>query len=309
MKIINDLKQPVLIACNDAGSANIIAHWIKDLSGNDFIFHLGGPAVKIFKKHVQNFKNLPLKQAIKDCNSLISGTGWASCLEHDARIEAKIKNIKSVAVIDHWVNYEKRFMFNDTTCFPNEIWVTDKYAFEIASNTFNNIKIKLLENIYLKNEIEKILSYRSQVNLNEKDNIHILYVLEPIIKKWMENETCSGEFQALEFFKNNLHYFCENPKNCVIYLKTHPSENHNKYDEWILKNSHLQIQLLPINEELNKSISRSHWVVGCNTFAMVIALKAKIKVASTIPKYGPKCDLPYKEIVKIRDLKIENKSL
>ena len=55
MKIINDLKQPVLIACNDAGSANIIAHWIKDLSGNDFIFHLGGPAVKIFKKHVQNF--------------------------------------------------------------------------------------------------------------------------------------------------------------------------------------------------------------------------------------------------------------
>ena len=150
------------------------------------MFHLGGPAVKIFNKFFKNFKNLPLKKAIKDCNSLISGTGWETCLEHNARIEAKIKSIKSIAVIDHWVNYKERFKFNNKSCFPNEIWVTDRHAFEIASNIFKNIKIKLLENIYLKNEVEKIKSYRRQFKLNDEDNINILYVLEPIIKKWKE---------------------------------------------------------------------------------------------------------------------------
>ena len=65
MTLINNLKQPILIACNDAGSANIIAHWIKDLSANNFMFHLGGPAVKIFNKFFKNFKNLPLKKRLK----------------------------------------------------------------------------------------------------------------------------------------------------------------------------------------------------------------------------------------------------
>ena len=34
--------------------------------------------------------------------------------------------------------------------------------------------------------VEKIKSYRRQFKLNDEDNINILYVLEPIIKKWKE---------------------------------------------------------------------------------------------------------------------------
>ena len=105
----------------------------------------------------------------------------------------------------------------------------------------------------------------------------------------------------IRIFKNNLHYFCKDPKNCIIYLKTHPSENHNKYDKWISDNSHLKLKLLPVNEELSNLYQGliSGWMQHlCNGDS----LKAKIKVASTIPRYGPKCDLPFKEIVKIRDL-------
>ena len=41
------------------------------------------------------------------------------------------------------------------------------------------------------------------------------------------------------------------------------------------KNKHLKIELTP-DEDLNLSIARASWVVGCNTFAMVVALKANI---------------------------------
>ncbi len=40
--------------------------------------------------------------------SIITGTGWASDLEHSARLLAASHGKPTIAVIDHWVNYEAK---------------------------------------------------------------------------------------------------------------------------------------------------------------------------------------------------------
>jgi hypothetical protein len=57
-----------------------------------------------------------------------------------------------IGVLDNWENFEKRWPLE----LPDEIWTTDKYAFEIASRVFNNQEIKLVRNAYLENLKEKL---------------------------------------------------------------------------------------------------------------------------------------------------------
>ena len=73
---------------------------------------------------------------MKKDNILLTGTSWSSTLEHKARKLASNKKIYSIAVIDHWVNYKKRFQFNNEYVLPNEIWLTDLVSFHIAKDIF-----------------------------------------------------------------------------------------------------------------------------------------------------------------------------
>ena len=77
---------------------------------------------------------------------MLTGTSWSSSLEHKARKLASYKDTYSIAVIDHWVNYKKRFEFNNEYILPNEIWVTDLVSFHLAKNIFRH-KVRMLPNL------------------------------------------------------------------------------------------------------------------------------------------------------------------
>ena len=98
-------------------------------------------------------KTYDFESFLNDSELLISGTGWESNLEHNARKKASQANIYSVAVIDHWVNYKLRFG-DQQTILPNEI-VTDKYAFDLAKNISRDTN-KTLPNYYLEDITKKI---------------------------------------------------------------------------------------------------------------------------------------------------------
>lgn len=299
---INDIfklyQSPIAIVCNDAGAANIILFWIKSLVNIDLKLHLTGPAKKIFEKEFYNFPNLSLEESIEQSNTLISGTGWSSTLEHDARKIAKKKGIHSIAVIDHWVNYKERFFFDNKEILPNEIWVTDIHSFDIASKVFKNIKLRQLSNLYLAEQVKKIKKFKKHKN---KVHNNVLYALEPIRKKWKGESKLPGEIQALNFFIQNLHVLGLD-KNSKIQLRPHPSEPREKYEKWCANQKDFNIEISLPSEELYEAIAKSEWVVGCDTYVLVIALMAKRKVASTLPINGPECLLPHKEIIKMKKM-------
>jgi hypothetical protein len=86
-----------------------------------------------------------------------------------------------------------------------------------------------------------------------------------------------------------------------ITLRPHPSDPPDKYNDWLKAHSSLDIALDSQNG-LNEAISQARWVVGAETFAMVVASAAGRKTYSSLPPWAKRCSLPISEIIHMRDL-------
>ena len=82
---------PLAISLHDAGAANLVIGWL--LSGPMPVVrvHVGGPAESLWRNAFPQIATMTLSDALSGAVALLSGTGWASILEHSAMMEASIK--------------------------------------------------------------------------------------------------------------------------------------------------------------------------------------------------------------------------
>jgi hypothetical protein len=254
---------------------------------------LQGPALRIWEDNpIVGATLVPdIKIALSGAKALLSGTGWATDLEKRAREMASILGMPSIAVIDHWVNYKERFIKDGVKTLPQQVWVADEYALEKAKRELPGTAIKMLPNLYLQNAAAEVLSLTDQND--------ILYLLEPIRSTWARN-AMGGEFDALDFFIANLR-LVNNDEVSKICLRAHPSDFLGKYDNWIAWNRDLGV-CLDESSTLSEAISNAKWVVGSETFGMVVALEAGRTVICSLPPYAHNCRLPYKSILHLKDM-------
>lgn len=286
------LKSPLALVCHDAGAANLIVSWMKNWQGVVIPF-MQGPAKKIWDEHFPQIKNASdLATAITFASVVVTGTSWASDLEHIARIEASRQKKQNVAVLDHWVNYSSRFEWSGTIKLPDQIIVFDEFAREIATNIFRPIPIVTLKNFYEENKVHLI----NDLPKGRKNTI--LYLLEPARDKW--GKDLDGEFQAIDYFFDMFDRIGFDLDSKIIF-RPHPSECINKYDQYLLRFSQYNIKIDAISP-LEIAIAESESVVGCQSYAMVIALKAGRKVISVLPKNAPNCNLPHPGIIRLKEL-------
>ncbi len=295
--MLSEIDKPIVVVAHDAGAVNHIIAWLKKFGHEEVYPYVRGPAMKAWSDA------FPIASIRSDLNSdilqscvMITGTGWASSFEHDARVMASKLGIRSIAVVDHWTNYRERFIFNSCEQLPDEIWVTDKYAFNLALELFGSLKIVLMPNSYLEQQLVEISASESK---QEKGVTNLLYVLEPIRNSWGP-DLHNGEFMGLDFFKENLHHI-ESLEKLKIKLRPHPSDALGKYDMWISNQKNIDITL-DDSTSLAAAIAWSHIVVGCQTYAMVVALAAGKRVYSSVPKWAPECVLPQSEITRISEM-------
>jgi hypothetical protein len=295
------LKSPVCVVCHDAGATNLIFAWLRawaetgKLDEFEFKLCLSGPAEKIWQLYPVPLPYMQLHteltKALTDSQTVLTGTGWASSLEHDARRLASVAQIPSIAVIDHWVNYTQRFERNGVVVLSDEIWVSDPYAAEMAKKLFKGIAVVELPNTYLQNLVKEIPPVK-------QDCMNLLYVLEPIRNDWSKG--VPGEFQALDFFVKNFEKIV-GTEFVNITLRPHPSDAPGKYEAWIQSHANLQIHL-DNHVNLNDAIANARWVVGAETFAMVIASATGRATYSSLPPWANRCSLPIGEIIHLQDL-------
>ena len=286
------VEKPIAIVANDAGAAAQIFAWLNSgfLNISECKFCLDGPAAALFKIQQPKVKLFSLNDVLVGAKTLLSGTGWSSSLEHVARLKAKNNGIKSVAVIDHWFNYKERFIRENVEILPDTIWVSDKYAYREATKCFPFIDVIEQRNDYMLEQVKQINSHKVKKN---KKFINILYLLEPIRDSWVGKEVL-GEFQALDFFTKSITKLNLSKKFSII-LKPHPSDPKNKYDQW-LNDTNIPNINIEEKKSLSSLIAWSDVVVGCETYAMVVALSANKRVISSLPENAHKCRLPFKEI-------------
>ena len=278
------LKSPVAVVCHDAGAANLVFAWLREWTELGLLEEfklkllLQGPAEKIWLQNPVPLTQMEwlteLSSGLKGCQTVLTGTGWASTLEHAARQMALSLQIPSIAVIDHWVNYHQRFERQGLVVLPSQIWVSDPDAESLVKTFFKDVPVLTLPNAYLRDLIKDIPPV-------EQGCLNLLYVLEPLRTDWGRGQL--GEFQALDYFVKNLKKIVGD-KPVQITLRPHPSDPAGKYDAWIHSHAYLNIQL-DSHIDLKGAITQARWVVGAQTFAMVVANAAGRETYSSLPPW------------------------
>jgi hypothetical protein len=291
-----------LIVSHDAGGAEILSSWVRENGGGDYRFVLNGPAAEIFTGKLANIKIEPadrLKELMGGSDLVVTGTSWSSDLEKEAIVLARSTGIKSASFIDHWVNYPERFKYNGATVLPDEIWVGDEYAFDLAGKYFPGHPLKLVPNPYFKsirNDLNKI-----GVEKDRGRGIRMLYVCEPISEHALKeygDERHYGytEFEAIENLFGNLPMLFSSNEITDIRLRMHPAEIKDKYNGLLTGLNDSRVAL-SMGSSLLQDCVWADWVMGCESMGLVIGLLAGKKVFSVIPQGGQACSLPQKEIV------------
>ena len=296
-KLEDFVKPPLAVVCHDAGAANLIVKWLKNYTGGLKPCMLG-PAKIIWEKHFPGTKLTSIDTVLNGSKSLLSGTGWGD-VEHSARIKAKKRRIKNIAVIDHWTDYRERFTRNDNEELPDIIVVSDNYAYQKTQNFFPSIFVIELPNYYLQAQAKLARSERLKECKDPIENI--LIIAEPLRQKKLGNDTYL-EFDAIEFFMKSLNKINISSNYIHIVLRLHPSEAQGKYDHILKKYQHL-VTKFNVSKHINlyPDIAWADLVVGMNSYALVVSLSAGVPTMSILPPLSVSCILPFKEIMQLKD--------
>lgn len=290
---------PFAVVCHDAGAANLVIGWLKNSVNLRLRAHMRGPALRLWTEAFPEYPVVSLQDALQGVEHLLSGTSWASDLEHKARLMARSRGIPIIATVDHWVNYKERFIRDGMLVLPDEVWVADDEAFAEATQCFPDLILRQFSNEYLLAQVAQVHTLNTLRSPGKSE--HILYALEPIRQSWSGNDTRAGEFQALDYFLLRLDSLGLSDK-AEIRLRPHPSDEIGKYDEWIQsRRREFNVGLAP-EESLAEALSWADCVAGCESFVLVISLASGKKTVSTLPPWAHACRLPHTGLIHLSRL-------
>ena len=290
---------PLALVAHDAGAANHLLAWYDAglLGPADQVRPcLAGPALALWGGRGPV---LGLEQALDGARAVLSGTGWASALEHEARRAARARGLPSVAVLDHWTNYPQRFERGGERggerVLPDALWVSDAHARALAEASFPGVPVAELPNLYLQRQAAAIGAPAARP---AGAPARVLYVLEPLRDNWGPLPQ-PGELLALDFFAEHLALL--GLQGAALRLRPHPSDPPGKYDAWLARHAALGAAL-DGSASLAEALAWADTVAGCQTYAMVVALAAGRRVVSSVPPWAPPCVLPHPGILHLSAL-------
>ena len=285
---MTDWPMPTAVVAHDAGATNLLIAWLKAWEWPVRACVLG-PARKLWERA---FPGEPIwdtpAQAMVGCISLVTGTGWASSLEHEARRVGRSHGLHVAAVIDHWVNYAVRFERHGETVWPDEVWVADAWAAETARQSLPPMPVRQFENLYLQAQVAQVAPPPGDGTL--------LYVLEPVRDAW--GRGTSGEFQALDYLLLHRDVLAPGPIRRIL-LRPHPSDPTGKYARYLKAYPDISLDR---SVDMAAALSQADIVAGVESFALTLALASGRTVYSSLPPWAPALRLPQEGIRQIRRL-------
>lgn len=285
----------VFAVCHDAGGAEIVSAYIRAhrMRYRFFVF-AAGPAMKIFRRkriaaiffEDQSFHDFFV--AHPDVSFVLAGTG-ASGMEARAIVSARAHHIKTVAFLDHWVNYRERFHYPASDWekhLPDEIWVGDRYGYQLAKQYFPRTIVRLVPNPYFQ-EVRTL--YRRAV-LRAPSHDAILFMSEPVPY---------GEERILATL---LEFFATHAPRALFIIRFHPTESRSKHDALIRRYQRRLHIVKSRRAYIVDDLARAKLVIGMESVALVASVICRKKTASFIPDTTRPLRLPFPQIRLIRNI-------
>ena len=229
----------ILFFAHDPGGANAIKPLITPLKlkGYDVIVKGDGPALNILPDVVRF--NGDTDALIKELrpNFVITGTSAADMTEKKLKKSARENKIQTMAILDHWVNYNRftpyscnelreNKRYNELEFLPDYYIVMDEYAKEEAVKECIPADIIYpLGNPHfeaVRQELAQIDSSKLRYDLVGNKEKLVVWGSEPYIEDY-------GHGMELESLKDVVNL---TPKNWQLVIKPHPRETENKFSEF-----------------------------------------------------------------------------
>lgn len=250
-----------LVICKDAGAANMIYSNLNNIKYSRYYCYLKGPAKQIFKS--KKFIHIRKPINLKNFELIITGTS-VDKFELNFISRAKVEGVRSITFLDHWTDYKKRFLLKKKLILPNEIVAFDDHSFKLIKKLLvrqlrkKKLIISINKNNYLKNIGNTI---------NKKND---LLILSSNYDR-LNNRYFSDDKIIYNLFKDKISFFKRKNIN-NFFLKYHPSENTKKFLPLVKRLKYeFDIDLKISNDDLKKIIKKTKFVIGYNSFALVIA--------------------------------------
>jgi hypothetical protein len=180
--------------------------------------------------------------------------------------KAKQKNIYTISFIDHWINFKLRFTDgNGELIFPNEIWVVDEKAKQLAvEEGLPAPLIKVSGNpyhYYLKHQwrpVWKGKSYLSSFNITP-NAFHIVFAPDPLSLRNSKEMAGFSEQEALHDILDVISDFRD--KDLYLVVKCHPLQPEEILEKEINKTKSSYVSLIK-NADPLELINTADVVVG-----------------------------------------------
>ncbi len=231
MEKIKNINRTLVISF-EAGSAEIISEYLLQKKDKDkLIFVLNETAMNIFKKKRFKIHDVSKKIRSYDIKKILFGASFFN-QEIDFIKKKKLDKIPNICLLDHWVNYKKRFLYNRKIFSPNKIYIFDKHALKIIKKiSFKNTIIQMIKNPLIEN-VKKIK------NVKRKNIVIFLNNIEYKNRKLSDRKFISNK----SLIKNSLNYIYK--KGLLfnqVFIKLHPANDVKLYKNYIKKFKNLKI--------------------------------------------------------------------
>jgi len=270
----------IAVVIHDAGAAQVLVSLIKanfDYANWHIFAPINSPAHKIIDSNRLKVQTSTVEEINPDL--IFYGTSWQNDFHVDFLNYAKKSSTKTVAFLENWENYRKRF----NNVFPDFICVNDNLAYETAKNEGLHNLIKMRDYATL-----NILNKRKNV----KEENTLLILSEPttrVAKNSYDDENYWGytETSWMEDILDNFKLFeCSS-----ITIRLHPSDNPLIYEN-IMKSYKKINWTIEQESELIDNLLSSKIVLGNNTVALYYAYLLNKLSISYIPSKNRTCNLP-----------------
>lgn len=212
---------------SDQAGANACIALAKLMENDASIFLYSNRNYNDSLKEVIQTKEQPSLNGIETVFLGTSHPASSKYFELNCLKQAKQKNIYTISFVDHWVNFRLRFTDeNGQTIYPNEIWVVDEKAKQLAMD--EGLPAEILKvtgnpyHEYLKEQWKpawKDKCYFNFLNI-EPDAFHIVFAPDPLSLRNVKEKAGFNEAEALRDILGIITDF--NDEHICLVVKCHP---------------------------------------------------------------------------------------
>jgi len=279
----------IIFATSTAGPARYLAPVIKAV-GKGFVCVSSSVSAGVFDEYdirseiidldtqeaydsfVENkFKNMGIE-------FIVTGTSWGNCVDKAFIGFGRRHGLKVASIIEHWSFYRERFVLGDELILPDYIVVNDAYAKSGAVKAgLPENAIYVLGNPALENKKKEGLRAMSKKEwlkaLKMPDKKIVAFISESYAKDFPVGRDHYQGFDEYRVVEDILSIVDAGE---LLLIKTHPSENRNKYDVY-------KGVTVTSDTDVHSLVTNADFVVGMGSMLLIEASLVRRDVISYRP--------------------------